>query len=152
MTTATKQQKQAYQQLVSKYLPARPIFSNTVRAFLVGGSICVLGQVVQTLFVRFAHFSVKDAANPTVAVMILISVILTGLGVYDKFAQWAGAGSAVPVTGFANTMAAAAMEHRSEGWVSGVGGNMFKLAGAVVVFGVVSAFFVALIRYIFTHL
>lgn len=152
MTTATKEQKQAYQKLVSKYLPARPIFGNTVRAFLVGGAICAIGQGVQTLFVKYGNFSVKDAANPTVAVMILISVILTGFGVYDKFAQWAGAGSAVPVTGFANTMAASAMEHRSEGWVSGVGGNMFKLAGAVVVFGVVSAFFVALIRYILTHL
>lgn len=152
MTTATKQQKQAYQQLVSKYLPARPIFANTLRAFLVGGAICTVGQGVQTLFVRYAHFSVKDAANPTVAVMIFASVILTSFGVYDKFAQWAGAGSAVPVTGFANTMASAAMESRSEGWVTGVGGNMFKLAGSVVVFGVVSAFFIALIKYILTHL
>lgn len=152
MATATKQQKQAYQQLVSKYLPTRPIFGNTVRAFLVGGAICVIGQGVQILFVRFAHFSVRDAANPTVAVMIFLSVALTALGVYDKFAQWAGAGSAVPVTGFANTMASAAMESRSEGWVIGVGGNMFKLAGAVVVFGVVSAFFVALVKYILTHL
>ncbi|MNN88475.1 SpoVA protein [compost metagenome] len=83
--------------------------------------------------------------------MILISVILTSFGVYDKIAQWAGAGSAVPVTGFANSMCSAALEHRSEGLVLGVGGNMFKLAGSVIVFGTVAAFFVGLLHWIFTY-
>lgn len=78
--------------------------------------------------------------------LIIISVILTVLGVYDRIAQWAGAGTAVPVTGFANSIASAAIEHRTEGFVLGVGGNMFKLAGPVIVFGVVAAFLVALIR------
>nr|WP_308113423.1 stage V sporulation protein AC [Alicyclobacillus tolerans] len=152
MATATKSQKQAYQRMVKHHLPARPLFKNALRAFVIGGAICVVGQLVQTFFVRWGHFSVQDAANPTVAVMIFLSAVFTALGVYDRFAQWAGAGSAVPVTGFANTMASAAMEHRSEGWVTGVGGNMFKLSGAVVVFGVVSAFFVALIRFVIVHL
>ncbi|MCL6597989.1 stage V sporulation protein AC [Alicyclobacillus macrosporangiidus] len=142
----------SYQQIVERHTPPRPIIRNTIRAFFVGGGVCVLGQVVQTLFVRFAGFSPQDASNPTVAVMILLSVIATALGVYDKFAQWAGAGSAVPVTGFANTMASAAIECRSEGWVPGVGGNMFKLAGPVIVYGVVSAFFVSLVRYVVMHL
>lgn len=152
MTVQSKQEQQTYHELVSVHTPPRPIVRNTVRAFVVGGCICLLGQCIQTLFVRYGGFTPKDAANPTVAVLILLSVICTALGVYDRFAQWAGAGSAVPVTGFANTMASAAMEHRAEGFVQGVGGNMFKLAGAVVVFGVVSAFFVALIRYIILHL
>jgi stage V sporulation protein AC len=147
----TKEQKMAYQKTVDAYRPSRPIIKNTIRAFVVGGLVCDVGQVVQNLFVRYGHFSPQTAGNPTVAVMILISVVLTAFGVYDKFAQWAGAGSAVPVTGFANTMASAAMEHRSEGWVSGVGGNMFKLAGPVIVYGVVSAFFVALIKYLWVH-
>jgi stage V sporulation protein AC len=73
-------------------------------------------------------------------------VLLTSLGVYDHIAQWAGAGTAVPVTGFANSMASAALEHRTEGYVLGVGSNMFKLAGSVIVFGVFSAFVIALIR------
>jgi len=81
-----------------------------------------------------------------VATLIIISVLLTGLGVYDHIAQWAGAGTAVPVTGFANTIASASIEHRSEGYVLGVGGNMFKLAGSVIAFGVFSAFVVALIK------
>jgi stage V sporulation protein AC len=76
----------------------------------------------------------------------MISVLLTCLGVYDHIAQWAGAGTAVPVTGFANTIASAAIEHRSEGFVLGVGGNMFKLAGSVIAFGVFSAFVVAIIK------
>jgi stage V sporulation protein AC len=152
MAFATKEEKQKYQKIVDDYRPARPIFWNTVRAFIVGGGICEIGQVVQFLFVRYANFSLEDAGNPTVAVMIFLAVLFTALGVYDKFAGWAGAGSAVPVTGFANTMASAAMEHRAEGWVSGLGGNMFKLAGPVIVYGVVSAFFVALTRYILTHI
>ncbi len=81
------------------------------------------------------------------AVLIFTSVLLTGLGVYDKIAQFAGGGTAVPVTGFANSIASAAIEHKTEGYVLGVGGNMFKLAGSVIVFGVVSAFFVALIKW-----
>lgn len=148
MTTKSKQETMNYEKLVAQHRPSRPIVWNTVRAFLVGGCICLVGQFVQSAFMKYGHFSETDAGNPTVAVMILISVILTAFGVYDKFAQWAGAGSAVPVTGFANTMASAAMEHRSEGWITGVGGNMFKLAGPVIVYGVVSAFFIALIKYI----
>jgi stage V sporulation protein AC len=78
--------------------------------------------------------------------MILLSILLTGFGVYDKIAQVAGAGTAVPVTGFANSMASAAIEYRSEGYVLGVGGNMFKIAGPVIVFGVVAAFVVAIVH------
>ncbi|MCL6453254.1 MAG: stage V sporulation protein AC [Alicyclobacillus sp.] len=152
MKAASRDDRVTYQQLVDRNRPARPVVANTIRAFVVGGGICVIGQVVQTVFVRFGHFSQTDAANPTVAVMIFLSVLFTSLGVYDRFAQWAGAGSAVPVTGFANTMAAAAIEHRSEGWVAGIGGNMFKLAGPVIVYGVVSAFVVAIVRFALTHL
>lgn len=151
MTTRYLSDKKSYGQFVKQHRPPRTVFRNTVRAYVVGGAICVVGQVVQSLFIRYGHFSVKDAGNPTVAVMILLAVILTGFGVYDKFATWAGAGSAVPVTGFANTMASAAMEYKSEGFISGIGSNMFKLAGPVVVYGVVSAFFIALIRYLVTH-
>lgn len=154
MATKTKaiDPKMTYQQIVDRHRPARPIVKNTIRAFLVGGGICIVGQLVQTLFIRLGGFNQTDAGNPTVAVMVLLSVLFTGLGVYDRFAQWAGAGSAVPVTGFANSMAAAAMESRSEGWIAGVGGNMFKIAGPVIVYGVVSAFAVSLVRFIFTHL
>ncbi|MFD0715031.1 stage V sporulation protein AC [Paenibacillus sp. GCM10027626] len=134
-----------YQSFAKKREPSRTVWGNCFRAFLVGGTICLLGQVIQDLFVYAAGMSKTAASNPTVAVLILISVILTCLGVYDKIAQWAGAGSAVPVTGFANSMCSAALEHRSEGLVLGVGGNMFKLAGSVIVFGAVAAFVISII-------
>ncbi|MGM0881867.1 MAG: stage V sporulation protein AC [Bacillota bacterium] len=141
--------QQEYQELAKQIEPKRPIFKNCCRAFLAGGMICVIGQAIQEMFVHWVGFNEKDASNPTVAVLILISVILTSLGVYDKFAQWAGAGSAVPVTGFANSMASAAIEHQSEGMVLGVGGKMFKIAGPVIVFGTVAAFFVGILTLVF---
>ncbi|EHS55546.1 MULTISPECIES: stage V sporulation protein AC [Paenibacillus] len=140
--------QQEYQQLANQLEPKRPLFQNCCRAFLAGGMICVIGQAIQEMFVHWAGFDEKKASNPTAAVLILISIILTSLGVYDKFAQWAGAGSAVPVTGFANSMASAAIEHRSEGMVLGVGGKMFKLAGPVIVFGTVAAFVVGIITFV----
>lgn len=134
-----------YQKLAKQTEPKPKVLQNCVRAFLVGGLICLIGQCIQTAFIEWLDWDKKDAGNPTVAILILISVFLTGIGVYDKIAQWAGAGTAVPVTGFANSMASAAIEHRSEGLVLGVGGKMFKLAGPVIVFGVVAAFFVGLV-------
>jgi len=141
--TITQQQ---YQDLAKRHEPPRPLVKNFTRAFLTGGFICLVGQGIQEMFIHFFHFSEKDAGNPTVAVLIFCSVLLTGLGVYDRIAQWAGAGTAVPVTGFANSMASAAIEHRSEGLVLGVGGNMFKLAGSVIIYGVFAAFVIGLIK------
>ncbi|MDF2834384.1 MAG: stage sporulation protein [Paenibacillus sp.] len=146
---ATRYQKMSmspkeYQTFAKGKEPPRSVFANCVKAFLVGGAICVVGQVIMELFMHLMDMTPEQAGNPTVAVLIFISVILTSLGVYDKLAQFAGAGSAVPVTGFANSMCSAALEHRSEGLVLGVGGNMFKLAGAVIVYGTVAAFFVGI--------
>lgn len=138
--------QQEYHSLAKKREPKRPIFFNSLKAFLVGGILCFIGQGVTDFFIWNFGFTEKTAGNPTVAVMILLGVILTSSGIYDHLAQWAGAGSAVPVTGFANSITSAAIEHRSEGLVLGVGGNMFKLAGSVIVFGVFSAFVIAILR------
>lgn len=135
-----------YQDIAKGKEPKRPVISNCIRAFLVGGSICTLGQGLQWMFINYFNFTEKTASSPTSAVLIILSVLLTGFGVYDHIAQWAGAGTAIPVTGFANSIASAAIEHKSEGYVLGVGGNMFKLAGSVIVFGTFSAFVVAIIK------
>lgn len=135
-----------YAKIAAGHEPARPIAANFSRAFVAGGAICAAGQGIQDFYIRVFHFRPVDAPNPTVATLVLISVLLTGFGVYDRLAQWAGAGTAVPVTGFANSIASAALEHRSEGFVLGVGSNLFKIAGGVIVYGVVAAFFVALAR------
>ena len=138
--------EQEYQDFASDREPKRPVVKNCIRAFLVGGIICIIGQGLQWFFITYFNFTENTAGNPTVAILIIASVLLTGLGVYDHIAQWAGAGTAVPVTGFANTIASAAIEHRTEGYVLGVGGNMFKLAGSVIAYGVFSAFIVAIIK------
>ncbi|MDA5106936.1 stage V sporulation protein AC [Brevibacillus thermoruber] len=138
--------KQLYQQQAAKYQPKRNVLLNSLRAFWVGGAICLLGQILQNIYITFFGFTEKTASNPTVATLIFLAVLLTGLGVYDNIGQYAGAGSAVPVTGFANSIASAAIEHRSEGFVLGVGGNMFKLAGSVIVFGVVAAFVAGVLK------
>lgn len=137
-----------YQSFLKSRQPTRPWFRNSLRAFFAGGSVCLIGQCIQESFVHWFHFSEKTAGNPTVAILIFLSALLTGFGVYDRFGQWAGAGSAVPVTGFANSITSAALEHKTEGYVTGVGTNMFKVAGPVIVFGVVAAFFVGLLHYL----
>ena len=138
-----------YMELANKKEPPRKLLANCFRAFIAGGFICLIGEFFMEFF-RHNGFNEKTAGSPTVACMVLLSVILTSLGVYDKIAQWAGAGTAVPVTGFANSMCSAALEHRSEGLVYGVGSNMFKLAGSVIAFGMVAAFFIGILHGLFT--
>ncbi|QGG50115.1 stage V sporulation protein AC [Lysinibacillus pakistanensis] len=141
-------EKEQYKQLEQNVTPKPPILKNVVKAFFIGGLICTIGQAVSLFYIIFFNFTEATAGNPTVATMVFFAMILTGFGLYKRIGQFAGAGSAVPVTGFGNAVISAAIEHRSEGLVLGVGGNIFKLAGSVVLFGVVSAFFVALIKYI----
>lgn len=138
--------RQAYSQLEQQITPKAPLGLNLLKAFVTGGFICVIGQAIMYFYMYFFDFTERTAGNPTVATMIFIAMLLTGFGKYKRIAQFGGAGSAVPVTGFGNAMISAAIEHRTEGYVLGVGGNMFKLAGSVIVFGVFSAFFVALIK------
>jgi stage V sporulation protein AC len=135
-----------YDELVKDIEPKRPIFKNCIRAFVVGGIICTIGQCLQLFFITYFNFNEKTAVSPTLIVLIFVSALLTGLGIYDHIGQWAGAGTGVPITGFANSIASAAIEHRSEGYVLGVAGNMFRLAGAIIVYGVFSAFVVATIK------
>lgn len=146
---ANSKMKDDYKNQIKSYQPKPPYFLNCLKAFLIGGLICMIGQGIQNFYINVLNFSEKDAGNPTAGTLILISAILTGLGVYDKLGQFAGAGSAVPITGFANSMTSAAIEHRSEGIVLGVATNMFKLAGSVIVFGVVAAYIVGIIRYFY---
>lgn len=140
-------EKEQYQKLEQSVTPKPTYLKNIVKAFFVGGIICTIGQAVSLFYMIFFNFTEQTAGNPTVATMVFFAMILTGLGLYKKIGQFGGAGSAVPVTGFGNAVISAAIEHKSEGYVLGVGGNLFKLAGSVVLFGVVAAFFVALIKY-----
>ncbi|KYG90841.1 stage V sporulation protein AC [Metasolibacillus sp. FSL H7-0170] len=135
-----------YETIEQQMTPTPPYAMNILKAFFVGGIICVIGQAISFFYMIFFDFTEKTVGNPTVATMILLAMIFTGLGLYTRLGQFAGAGSAVPVTGFGNAVVSAAIEHRTEGYVLGVGSNMFKLAGSVIVFGTVSAFAVALVK------
>ncbi|WP_462409005.1 stage V sporulation protein AC [Neobacillus sp. Marseille-QA0830] len=139
-------EQQQYQQLQQKHEKKRPVLKNCIKAFFIGGLICTVGQAISYFYIYFFNFTEQSVGNPTVATMVFLSMLLTGFGVYDRLGQFAGAGSAVPVTGFGNAVISAAIEHRTEGFVLGVGGNMFKLAGSVLLFGVFAAFVVALIK------
>ncbi|WP_080847102.1 stage V sporulation protein AC [Cytobacillus gottheilii] len=141
----TPEQKN-YQQLEQQHETKRPVLKNCLRAFWVGGLFCIVGQAISLFYIYFFNFTEQTSGNPTVATMVFIAMLLTGFGVYDRIGQYAGAGSAVPVTGFGNAVISASIEHRTEGFVLGVGGNMFKLAGSVLLFGVFSAFVIALIK------
>ena len=138
--------QQEYDKLVNNIEPKRPILKNCIRAFLVGGTICAIAQIIQWIFINYFNFDEKTSVSPTSIVLIFFAALFTGLGVFDYLSQWAGCGTAVPITGFANSIASASIEHKSEGFVLGVAGNMFSLAGAIVVYGIFSAFIVATIK------
>lgn len=147
MSVAQHKLKDNYTNNVKEYHPKPNYMMNCLKAFVVGGLICTLGEALMKVYIHYFDFTEKNAGNPAITTLILLSAILTGLGVYDKLGQFAGAGAVIPVTGFANSMVSAAMEHRSEGIVLGIATNMFKIAGSVIVFGVVGAYVVGLIRY-----
>jgi len=143
---ASQKTKQAvYKQMVTKAEPNPPRLRNAIMAFLSGGVVCLIGEGITDFWERTLRISHKQAADPTVATLIFLAALLTGLGVFDKLARFAGAGLAVPVTGFANAMTASALEFKREGLVFGIGGRMFQLAGAVIVYGVVTAFAVGIV-------
>jgi len=144
-TGTTKQSQQAaYQQVVRKAEPKPPRLRNAIAAFVTGGLVCVLGEGLTDFWEAVLGVSHKRAGDAAVVTLIFLSALLTGLGYFDKLARFAGAGLTVPVTGFANAMTSCAVEFRREGLVFGVGGRMFQLAGAVIVFGVVTAFVVGI--------
>lgn len=142
---ASDEQKR-YQKNIEIYQPKRPVLKNGLKAFVVGGIICTIGQAISHIYMTYLPITQKEAMSPTIATLILLAALATGFGVYDKLGQFAGAGSLVPVTGFSNAMTSAALEHRSEGLVFGIGSNMFKLTGAVIAFGVLAAYLVGLTR------
>lgn len=131
--------------LIDKSQPKRNIFKNMIKAFIVGGIICLIAQIIKTIFLNF--FDENLSTTLSTLSMIMIASILTAFGVYDKIGQFAGAGTIIPITGFANSVTSSAMEYKSEGVVTGIINNMLKLAGSIIVTGAISAFVVATILY-----
>jgi stage V sporulation protein AC len=141
--------KQQYQQMTQEMMPKRPVLRNAVIAFVVGGLICVVGQGVQGFFMH-QGMTTKEASAPTAVVMIGLGALLTGLGWYDRIVKHSGMGGTLPITGFANSMVAPAMEFRTEGLVMGVGARLFTVAGPVLVYGMTAAMVVGALRWLIT--
>ena len=138
--------KKEYKKIVDKYTPDEPRFRNALIAFLIGGFMGVLGNFLVEFYSSTFDLSSKDASVFMIITLIFLGCFLTCLGFFDKWVGFAKCGLIIPITGFAHAMMSAALEYRKEGLVTGLGANMFKLAGSVIIFGVVSAYLFGLLR------
>ena len=141
--------KQQYSNYVEQKSPNSPILKNCFNAFWIGGLICSIGQIIMDFCI---YQGMDKTASSTVVsiVLIAISAILTGLNIFNKIGKFAGAGSLIPITGFANSIVSPAIEYKSEGYVMGVGGKMFTVAGPVLVFGISASVIIGIIALLFT--
>ncbi len=139
--------KKEYNQYVSNKVPKPNYFKNCIRAFIVGGIICTFGQLILNTLMSYGLE--KEAASiATPIILVFLGAFFTGLGVYDRLGKFAGAGSIVPITGFANSIVSPAMEYKREGYVFGVAAKMFSIAGPVLVYGFGSSVIVGLIYFL----
>jgi stage V sporulation protein AC len=138
-----------YQDYANSLSPKSKVFKNCMMAFIVGGLICTIGQLINNLAKIYYGMNKEEASTITSITLIFIAALLTGLGLYEKIGKRAGAGSIVPITGFSNSIVAPAMEHKREGYVLGVGAKLFSIAGPVLVYGISTSVIVGLINYFF---
>jgi stage V sporulation protein AC len=143
--------EQMYNQYVKDMTPTHNWFANLCKAFVVGGIICTIGQGLTNLY---QHWGAGEelSAGYTSLTLIFLAVLLTGLNIYPKIAKFAGAGSVVPITGFANSVAAPAVEYKKEGQVFGIGCKIFTIAGPVILYGIFASWLLGLIYYILMEL
>ncbi len=139
------QNDEEYNKYVEAVTPKHNCFKNCVNAFIVGGLICTFGQFIHNLLVANYNFNEDDATSYTSIVLILCSVLLTGLNLYKKLAKFGGAGALVPITGFANSVAAPTIEYQKEGEVFGKGVKIFTIAGPVILFGILTSWILGLV-------
>ena len=140
--------KEVYKEYVDKKSTNSPILKNCLNAFWVGGLICVLGQILFNIF-EARGFSSQDCGTIVSIFLIGLSAFLTGLNIFNRIGKFAGAGSLIPITGFANAIVSPAMEYKSEGHIMGVGGKMFIVAGPVLVFGISTSIIAGLVYLLF---
>lgn len=141
-----QERNEKYNEYVEQVTPKHSCLKNSFHAFLVGGAICTLGQIINNIFMNW-HDKETAAAWTTVC-LVLISVILTSLNIYPLITKWGGAGSLVPITGFANSVAAPAIEFKKEGQVFGIGCKIFTIAGPVILYGIFSSWVLGLVYWI----
>lgn len=145
-----KQQKE-YEEYVKKKTPRHNVWSNMLRAFLTGGTICLIGQVISHYCLE-QGLPADESGTWTSLILVLLSVILTGIGLYPRIAKWGGAGALVPITGFANSVAAPAIEYKKEGQVFGIGCKIFTIAGPVILYGTFVSWLLGLLYWVLTSM
>lgn len=138
--------KQSYQDIVKENSPKENVFMNAVIAFITGGIMGIIGQFLIDFYSFILEISTKEATVCMLVTLIFLTCLFTSLGFFDKFVNFCKCGLIIPITGFAHATMSAALEYRKEGLVTGIGMNMLKLSGAVIIFGVVSSFIFSLIR------
>ena len=141
-------QNEEYNEYVKQVTPTNNLFGNMVKAFIVGGVICVIGQVILNVAMNRFGLDKETAGNWCSMLLILLSIILTGFNIYPTFAKWGGAGALVPITGFANSVASPAIEFKKEGQVFGIGCKIFTIAGPVILYGIFTSWVLGLIYWI----
>lgn len=141
-----KMEKEKYIQIVNKNKTKEKRLKNAIVAFVIGGLIGTLGQFLIVFYGNVFDISIKDASIFMIVTLIFFACLFTAMGFFDRMVNFAKCGLIIPITGFAHSMQSAAMEYRNEGFVFGIGSNIFKLAGSVILYGVVSAWFFGLIR------
>lgn len=141
--------KKDYQEYVDKKTPNSPIWINILKAFLVGGFICLIGQFISD-GLKSAGLDEEAVASVTSISLIFIGIFFTSINVYNKIGKFAGAGSIVPITGFANSIASPAIEFKSEGLILGVGAKLFQVAGPVLVYGTTTSIIIGILYYLFS--
>ncbi|MGN0148984.1 MAG: stage V sporulation protein AC [Clostridia bacterium] len=134
-----KMTNEEYNQYVKTKTPDSNIFTNCIKAFIFGGIICVIGQLIMNFFMNTVKLDKENASTATSIVMIFLGALLTGLDIYPKIAKHAGAGTIVPITGFANSVVSPALEAKTEGFVLGVGAKIFTIAGPVILYGILAS-------------
>ena len=144
---ARKAAVENYAAMVRRLTPKSKLGQGCLRAFWVGGIICMAGQAVADLSTLWFHLPANAALTMGSVFLVFLTALLTGIGVFDKIAQYAGAGTVVPITGFANAMVSPAMEFKPEGWVLGTGARLFTIAGPVLVYGVSASVIVGIVYY-----
>lgn len=144
--------RKEYDQLAEELKPVNHYVKNGLNAFLYGGFIGIIAQGLLEFFMNAYNCNEKDATPMMIITLVFVACLLTGLGIYDKIAAHAGAGTFIPITGFANSMSSSALDSQSEGLILGIGSNMFKLGGTVITYGIVSASLLGVIRYVFTFI
>lgn len=140
--------KEAYNQYVEQITPKNNSFITGAKAFVVGGGICLFGEIVKKIIMKYCDLGQENASMWVTIILVLLSVLLTGFNLYPSLAKFGGAGALVPITGFANSVAAPAIEFQKEGQVFGIGVKIFTIAGPVILYGIFTSFILGVVYYV----